>query len=117
MVADVECCICFKQKSLKTGGYEQLTKCTTEDSANALKLYASSRNCNEILRAYTSGVEWENIVAIELHYHRSCYRDVSRPKRNSGYNQQSPIYNKIQEFVDVHVTKKLEIVTLETLKY
>ena len=45
---------------------------------------AIQKNDNARLIAHVAGVEWQNIVALELQYHRSCYREYTRPNRACG---------------------------------
>jgi len=63
---------------LKTGGYESLSKCVTESAALNLKSSALVKKSKEHLLAYVTGVDWKNILALELYYHRSCYKDLTR---------------------------------------
>ena len=49
-----------------------------------MQLCAVQKNDNPGLVAHVSGVDWRNIVAVELMYHRSCYRAYTRPNRTRG---------------------------------
>ena len=38
-------------------------------------------NDNPRLMASVTGIDWENIVAKELKYHKSCYSNLTRERR------------------------------------
>ena len=85
ILSDVECCICYSTKCSKSG-YEKLVKCTTEKAALSLQQCATQKNDNPRLLASVAGLEVQNIVAYELHYHRTCQREYTRPNKSLGGN-------------------------------
>ena len=85
ILSDVECCICYSTKCSKSG-YEKLVKCTTEKAALSLQQCATQKNDNPRLLASVAGLEVQNIVAYELHYHRTCQKEYTRPNKSLGGN-------------------------------
>ena len=45
-IADFECCICFRKKPMKSGGYETLSKIEAEPTAKTLKSSALKKQNN-----------------------------------------------------------------------
>ena len=68
------------------GGLEKLSKCLTKTVAENLQMYDLKHNDNPQLQADVTEGGWEVIVARELLYHRSCYRDYTRPEKNKLYH-------------------------------
>ena len=82
ILANTECCICSKRKTKKGGsGYEKLEKYLTEVAAKILQKFALVKESPAQLMMDVIGLEWEKIVAKELYYHRTCYRDYTRPEK------------------------------------
>ena len=83
--ADVECCICYTTKCAKSG-YEGLVKCESETVASTLQICAVEKKNNSRLMASVAGFDIQSIVAHELHYHRTCHREYTRPNQKKGGN-------------------------------
>ncbi|XP_066913563.1 uncharacterized protein [Clytia hemisphaerica] len=117
VLADVECCICYKKKCMKGGGYEPVTKCTTRQAAETLQRYALACDSNPNLRAYMSGLNWNSIVVPqEIHYHRTCYQSFTRPiveAPKSPENEESLL--AVINYVQSTVLDERELVTLDRL--
>ena len=78
VIADEECCTCRRNKRKKGGGgLEKLSKCLTKTAAETLQMYVLRHNDNPQLQVDVTEVDWEVIVARELLYHRSCYKEQS----------------------------------------
>ena len=62
--------------------------------------------------ANVAGVEWQNIVALELYYHRICYQQFTRPNRLRGgfFKIQTEIIDLLHEYVQTHVIDNFEVV-------
>ena len=43
---------------------------------------------NPKLLPHVSGIDWQNIIAAELSYHRSCYKEYTQPERNKTINSE-----------------------------
>ncbi len=115
IIADEECCICYQKKSMKGGGYENLSKCLTETAATTLQNYAVQKSDNSRLLASVSGLQWQNIVSQELQYHRSCYKAYTRPANDSMLLQDE----ETKQFVNVvrkRVVKGCEILDVDEIK-
>ena len=82
VLAPVDCIICWKKKViLQLGGYESLTKCVTYEAAKSLQDAAIRRSHNPQMLAQVSGVSLGNLVAREVWYHRTCFRNYThKPK-------------------------------------
>ena len=101
---------------MKGGGYEPITKCTTRQAAETLQRCALATNSNPNLRAYMSGLNWDSIVPQEIHYHRSCYRDFTRPKVEASKppeNEESLL--AVINYVQSTVLNERGLVTLNRL--
>ena len=86
-------------------------------SATTLKACASKKNDNERLLAYVSGKEWQNILAEELHYHRSCYRNYTRQNRSQENLAQSneDILESMADIINEKVIEGFEVMKLDEL--
>ena len=115
MLADLECCICYKKKPKQRGGYENIIKCSTKQAAETLQRTALSTNSNPRLRAHLSGFDWTSIVPQEIHYHRTCYRSFTRPKKENSNTQTSKIPQTVIDYVQSSVLDKRELVTTDRL--
>ena len=120
IVADDECCICYKSKSKKGGGYEQLSQCITEKAALTLQESAIRKGCNQRLLACVSGQSAGEIIAQELKYHRSCYTNFTRKDRDKNSSASSShlkgdVLNKLFDIVEKSVLEKCELLTLTRL--
>ena len=78
MLAATECCICRKKKTDSSkSGYETLVKCVTESSAEKLKTCCELKKDRPLLSADLAGKDWKAIVAYEIQYHRSWYKNYT----------------------------------------
>ena len=87
-LAKKECIICRKNKtSSKGSGYEEFTKCTTDAAASSIITHVNSTDdtyAKTQLMDYCSG----DVIAQEFMYHRSCLREITRPKLNRNEENQ-----------------------------
>ena len=69
------------------------------------------KNDKPRLVAYVAGIEWQNIVALELYYHRSCYREYTRPNRPCGgiFMLESDAIEQLYEFIYKRVIQEGEV--------
>lgn len=112
ILAEVECCICYSKKWFKSG-YEKLTKLQTESAANTLQSQAIKKKDIARLLACVSGLDWKNIVAMELFYHHSCYKNYTRHDRNKESDSRSldaTAVERILDYVNDHVIKGFEVI-------
>ena len=113
-MADLECCICYGKKTMKTGGYEVISKCVTKQAAETLQKYALATDSKPRLRAYLSGIDWSSIVPQEIYYHRSCYKDFTRPVITTTKSPVSDAtLSNVMCFVQSTVLDERELVTLQ----
>ncbi|XP_047132181.1 uncharacterized protein LOC124811086 [Hydra vulgaris] len=116
IIADKECCICYRKKTNKDrNGYEALTKCVTENAAKTLKENALCKSDIPRLMASVSGAEWQSIISLELHYHRSCYVNYTRPLRNPSVITENTIMSLLFDYVREHILNNLEIIETSKL--
>lgn len=105
MLAATECCICRKKKTdASKSGYEILVKCITELSAKQLKTCCEVKKDLPLLSADLAGKDWEAIVAYEIQYHRSCYKNYTRgviKATTVSDNTDAEIFQRVQNTVIV----------------
>ena len=68
--------------------------------------------------ACVSGVEWQNIVAMELYYHHSCYKNYTRKDKDEEFDSGSLVATAIEqvlEYVNNHVIKGFEVIPTSDL--
>ena len=70
-----------KEKQKGGSGYEKLEKCLTEPVAKTLQNFALVKESPVQLMMDVIDLDLEKIVAKELYYHRTCYRDYTRPEK------------------------------------
>jgi hypothetical protein len=81
-------------------------------SKQQLKQAAIAKTNNERLLAYVSGTEWENITALELHYHISCYRNLTRPlKRSKNLNNEN-VFKEVYQYVSEKIITNFEVLKM-----
>ena len=76
--AAVDCCICREKKTVGGCGYETFIKGTTEPAAQRLKGSCIEKQHPPLLFADAVGKDIKHIIAYELHYHQSYYRQYTR---------------------------------------
>ena len=109
-MADHECCICTAKKTARSGsGYEPLKKCVTENGAETLQ---QAENDDEYpsLRAEVAGVDWQTIIAREYHYHKSCYKKLSKkrtPKKIAVVDNVDADLDVVFDEVTRHIAEKV----------
>ena len=124
ILARQECVICQSQKTAANGtGYEYLIKCTTVSSTNILKMYADNLiDCYS--KTQLSMYSVKEIIAKEFQYHRSCYRNITRPTKNKTDNEsEKENDNKLREqcfeelklFVKKHIIEDGQFIRISTL--
>ena len=87
------------------------------ECSNQSSTVSDEKDANQRLLAYVSGAEWQNIVALELSYHRSCYTNLIRKdnRRSSAADSQDPAIEKLFESIKAIVLQKCELVFLNKL--
>ena len=72
---------------------------------------SAKKNDKPRLVAYVAGIEGQNIVALELYYHRSCYREYTRPNRPCGgiFMLESDAVEQVYEFIYKCVIQEGEV--------
>jgi len=115
IIADKDCCICHNTKCKKGGGYEALAKCLTKTAALKLQSCADSRNDNPRLRAYVTGIDWGNIVALELYYHISCYKLYTKPVKDVVQPANDGPLNTLTDLVHDRVIVNKEVIESDVL--
>ena len=79
----------------------------TETAAVHLQKYASRVDDNPRLLAWVSGIEWTNIIPLELKYHKSCYRDIVREIKLATFEE--PLSSELIEYIHNKVILNLEV--------
>ena len=116
-----ECIFCGKEKYVRgTNSREKLVKATQLRVDQTLREKAISK-CDENILAITS----RDIVAAEAHYHRSCYRDYTRPEKiqddqAAGINQQELVpeqeaFFDLFQYIRAEVIEKQLVVSMTEL--
>ena len=97
--AAVDCCICREKKTVGGCGYETFIKGTTEPAAQRLKGCCIEKQHPPLLFADAVGKDIKHIIAYELHYHRSYYRQYTRKQRSiTEFESTNPvIFNYVRE--------------------
>ena len=108
-MAKKECVICQAHKTGSKGtGYETLTKCVTTSAAEALLSLANKRE-NEYTSFELTGLTASNIIAKEYHYHRSCYKNITRKQKEKmdteeqESNARSRSFDSLTTFMRDHI--------------
>ena len=88
-----KCIICQREKNQKKGTkrYEPLSNCETYQASWTLLNAAKVRQDERIIVA----IEREDVVAIEVKYHRSCYKDYTS-KNDSWSDRKKDKGKKLQ---------------------
>ena len=88
-----------------------------ESAATNLQQPIIKKDVNQCLFAYVSGAEWQNIIALELSYHRSCYINLIRKdnRRSRAADSQDPAIEKLCESIKAIVLLKCELVFINKL--
>ena len=124
----VQCVICQTSKTSKSPGvrYEPLTSLETMTASENLLQAAKIRRDHRVSLA----IEGQDLVAIEVKYHRSCYREYTR-KRNlenlarynaeeestSGYRTEyERAFNVLSKYIEEKIILDQEIITMSTLR-
>ena len=77
-----------------------MVKLTTKNAAETLARIVKKKNDNSQLLANLSGVDWTNIVSMDLFYHRSCYSKYTRDNSSDkGMEVCDLFYVKIDNLV------------------
>ncbi|KAK3754240.1 hypothetical protein QZH41_007590 [Actinostola sp. cb2023] len=105
LIFSTQCIFCERPKYVNRT-LEKLVKATQLRVDQTLRQIATGR-CDQRILAITS----RDIVAAEAHYHRSCYRDYTRPAQ-----QQQPEKNQTTEVTVNKDTKSIGGITKYSLK-
>ena len=105
-----ECIFCGKEKYVRgTNSREKLVKATQLRVDQTLREKAISK-CDENILAITS----RDIVAAKAHYHRSCYRDYTRPEKiqddQAGGINQEELVPEQEAFFDLFQYIRAEVI-------
>ena len=77
----------YMSKKPTGSGYEEFTKCTTDAAASSIITHVNNTDdayAKTQLMNYSTG----DVIAREFLYHRSCLREITRPKlKNNEENQ------------------------------
>ena len=108
--------VCYKKKTKKNGGYEELVRCQTQTSA--IRLYEYGNHCENknIKTQIASCTTFNDLMAREVKYHRSCYQDLCRPK-NSVVSQQDKVNCnlKLKEYIEEALIKNGKVTKVQNV--
>ena len=99
ILAAVESCICREKKTVGGCGYETFIKCTTEPALQRLKDCCMEKQHPPLLFADAVGKDIKHIIAYELHYHRSYYREYTKKQKpiSEFESTNQVIFNYVRE--------------------
>jgi len=80
-----------------------------------LKRCCERKQDNSVLAADLVGKDWQGIVAYELKYHRSCYRNYTRDDK-SELDVNNNAFNTVVNFVKERIFNKNDILTPSQLQ-
>ena len=117
-IYDEECIFSGKEKYVRsTNSREKLVKATQLRVDQTLRERAI-RKCDEKILAITS----RDIVAAEACYHRSCYRDYTRPDKQvqdgkvaKEYDPEEDAFSALFHFIRAHFIDKMLVVPMTDL--
>lgn len=115
-LAPMLCIICQRNKTSTNGsGYEELVKCITGSTAKAI--FNSCLNGNDYQQAQVAGIEPLDIIAKEFHFHRSCYRNITRLSKSSNeeHKKREQCFEEIISFVENAVIGDGDVVRLSSI--
>ena len=123
-----ECIICGKgskwirKKSKGVNKRSKLVKCVTKTSEHSLKVAASAKDDEIMLRK----IGGEDLIAKEAHYHEECrksYINISRFSNNSAINEHSEFQEAHKEsfifladYIENEIIKNSTVVRISMLK-
>ena len=104
-MAPNECIICLQKKTAKSGsGYENIVTCTTTASAKQLQKFGNECENPQIYAQFAPCVTTSDLIAKEFRYHRSCYKDLTRPNKdvvNKPDNEKrKECFNNLKTYID-----------------
>ena len=87
----------------------------------ALNLQSSAfdkKKNNDRLCAYVTGVDWRTIIALELHYHQTCYKQLTRRDTHQHCHDvyAGQIHDRLMPYVKKHVLDNMEVLSLDSLR-
>ena len=123
-----------KKEDSKSGGYDDVIKCETNEGAETLLKFSRTTD-DAYVTAQFSGLETKEDVRVkEFHYHRSCYRDLSRvvtrqkslneietsqqeadEQKSRDQETRDECFQHVIEFLKDHVVKNGQVVRLNQL--
>ena len=116
ILAPQTCIICQKNKGhLKSSGFEDSIKCITTSSAQTLIEICTSGN--EYQQAQISGLSALDVITKEFHFHRTCYRQISKPSDpcNSDSETRKRCFDDLVSYIEDTVINKGEVVRISCI--
>lgn len=113
ILARKECVICQSNKTCRGGsGYEQIVKTVTTTTAETLLIFADNTT-NEYAKTELGGKTPDELILKEFYFHRTCYRNISRPVKSTIRNQEDDYRDEcfeiVKEYVNLHIITHGEI--------